>query len=146
MSPRVGVVTGGYWLGLTAASILLAAACTSWRDETKGTAAIPTTATSSTGGGGGGSCLGCNDFLIQSSTCEPSACPAIEDVCEGAARDAVDALMGCAMCGACAGACVVECGAGGSGGSPAMSDGCEQCMMGAIMGACASEYGTCSQV
>jgi hypothetical protein len=139
---------GGVLAGAIGSYLLFAAACTSWQEETKGLATAPPATTSSVGGGGAGGagpCLGCNEFFMATSSCVDPACPGPDEVCEGAARDALEAFMECALCTACPTECAAECGAGGTGGAPGMSDGCQVCVIGTLTGACASEYGTCSQ-
>lgn len=126
------------YVGLLPVVILLSTWCTSWEDETKGTGPA-----AATGSGGGAACLTCNDFFVSASTCQAPDCPSPDDVCAGAPRDALDAMLDCAFCDACPSECPDMCGAADAGLSD-VTGPCQTCLIGAIAGACAAQYGACT--
>jgi hypothetical protein len=65
-------------------------------------------------------------------------------VCEGAARDALDALLDCIFCDACPSACPDQCGGCGGDSLGGLSEACEGCLIGALGSSCATAYQTCA--
>jgi len=140
-------------------ALLSAATCTAWRDETKGMATVATTTypTTSNGGssgsggsggsggsaaGGGGPCMTCQAFFTASSTCVAPNCPGMDQVCSGAAADALSAFGDCMFCDACPSQCPGMCGSSSISG---LSPTCQGCVVGALSGACAAQFGACQQ-
>ncbi|MBW2527522.1 MAG: hypothetical protein JRI23_25295 [Deltaproteobacteria bacterium] len=104
--------------------------CSSWEDETKGTYVPPPP------------CYTCLDFLNEFIACAPPECPALDELCAGAAADAAGALFEC-ICGSCAAECADICGAGGATAGE-ITASCKDCGTTAAA-ACGAEAAACQQ-